>query len=118
MIEWLGDAFGFEPMAVYDAPDGSLAHAELRLERGAIMLGQSREDDLGTLSPRAAGGVTQTIYAWVADVDALGGRQTLGDPEQPIKAHRMVDAQRPGVAEHRVDRLAVGLKVACGKAGR
>jgi uncharacterized glyoxalase superfamily protein PhnB len=70
MIQWLGEAFGFEPMAVYDAPDGSVAHAELRLERGAIMLGQSREDDLGTRSPRAVGGVTQTIYACVQDVDA------------------------------------------------
>jgi len=70
MIQWLGEAFGFEPMAVYDAPDGSVAHAELRLERGAIMIGQSRADDFGTLSPRTAGGVTQMIYAWVADVDA------------------------------------------------
>ena len=38
-IEWLGRAFRFRPRAVYDGPDGTVAHAELAFGSGMIMLG-------------------------------------------------------------------------------
>ncbi len=42
-IEWLERAFGFERDAVYEGPDGAIAHAELRLGQGMIMLGSEGE---------------------------------------------------------------------------
>ena len=37
-IEFLIRAFGFEKQAVFDSPDGSVGHAELRLGPGLISL--------------------------------------------------------------------------------
>ena len=44
-IDWLERAFGFERQVVYDAPDGSVAHAELRYGDGLVMLGSWRGED-------------------------------------------------------------------------
>jgi uncharacterized glyoxalase superfamily protein PhnB len=41
-MEWLKRAFGFEPGFVADAPGGGVAHAELSLGPGVIMLGTVR----------------------------------------------------------------------------
>jgi uncharacterized glyoxalase superfamily protein PhnB len=69
-VQWLCDAFGFERHAVFDAPDGTVAHAELRLGAGVLMLGQSRDDALGLRTPRELGAGTGGVYACVADADA------------------------------------------------
>ena len=37
-IEWLVRAFGFEKQAVYDAPDGTVAHAQLRFGPGVFSI--------------------------------------------------------------------------------
>jgi uncharacterized glyoxalase superfamily protein PhnB len=47
-IEWLGEAFGFERRQVVDGPDGTLAHAELQLGPGMIMLSSDKEDVFGS----------------------------------------------------------------------
>ena len=54
----------------------------------------------------------------VADVDAVGGGEAVGDPEEPVEAHRVVDAQRAGMVEHGVERFAERLEVARDEAGR
>lgn len=41
---WLERAFGFAPKALHDGPDGSVAHAELALGNGILMLGSRRDD--------------------------------------------------------------------------
>ena len=41
-IDWLERAFGFERVNVYDGPDGTVAHAELRYGDGTIMIGSAR----------------------------------------------------------------------------
>jgi uncharacterized glyoxalase superfamily protein PhnB len=69
-VRWLCDAFGFQRQDVFDGPDGSVAHAELRLDGGVIMLGQSRDDALGLRTPRDTGAPTGGVYAYVADPDA------------------------------------------------
>jgi uncharacterized glyoxalase superfamily protein PhnB len=63
-VDWLGAAFGFEPMMVVDG------HAELRLGDGMIMIGNGK-------SPKQRGAqldkitdVEQGLYLYVADVDA------------------------------------------------
>lgn len=70
-IEWLKCAFGFEVHMVVPGEGGTIAHAELRLGAGMIMLGSMRDDAHALLSPKQAGGCTQSIYLVVDDVDAL-----------------------------------------------
>jgi uncharacterized glyoxalase superfamily protein PhnB len=81
-IEWLSNVFGFERHAVYEMPDGLIAHAELTLNGGMIMLGSQRDDEHGSRfkSPTELGGVeTRSSYIVVADADAAYARaQTAG----------------------------------------
>src|SRR5208337_5667082 len=46
-IDWLCQVFGFERHAVHEGPDGTIAHAELALGGGMIMLGSTRNDTYG-----------------------------------------------------------------------
>ena len=57
-IAWLEKAFGFVRHAVYDGPDGTVAHAELRFGNGMIMLGSASNP-----SPNAK------IYATPGEID-------------------------------------------------
>lgn len=78
-IEWLCRAFGFEKHLVVPDETGGIAHAQLVLGPGMIMLGSARDDDFGKLQkpPRDVGGVgTQSAYVVVADVDAHHARAT------------------------------------------
>jgi uncharacterized glyoxalase superfamily protein PhnB len=78
MIDWLCSTFGFERHAVYEDGKGGIAHAELTLGPGMIMLGSAREGDdpFGRLqsTPAVLGGTTQSPYLVVADADAVYGR--------------------------------------------
>jgi uncharacterized glyoxalase superfamily protein PhnB len=71
-IEFLCRAFGFEKKAVYEGEGGSIAHAELTLGNGMVMLGSVKDTEYGKLlvRPRDAGGVTMSVYIIVKDVDA------------------------------------------------
>ncbi len=64
-IAWLEKAFGFRRHAVHDAPDGSVAHAEMTYGAGMIMLGSAKDDFI-----RGAGVGIQCLYVAVADPDA------------------------------------------------
>ena len=71
-IDWLCEAFGFERHMVVDGPDGTIAHAQLTLSGGMIMLGSARDDDFGRMmkTPRDAGTNTQSAYVVVEEIDA------------------------------------------------
>jgi uncharacterized glyoxalase superfamily protein PhnB len=58
-IKWLQEAFGFEEHAVYEGPDGVIAHAELRLGSGILMVGSGSDTD-----------EPFSLYVPVADIDA------------------------------------------------
>lgn len=76
-IEWLCAALGFERHAVYTAPDGSIAHAELALHGGMVMLGSQKNDEYGRgfKSPKELGGFeTGSRYVVVPDADAVYAR--------------------------------------------
>ena len=76
-IEWLCRVFGFTRQAMYENPDGTIAHAELALDGGMIMLGSAKDDDFGRRfrSPDEAGGIeTRSAYIVVADADAVYAR--------------------------------------------
>ncbi|HMD01444.1 MAG TPA: VOC family protein [Candidatus Baltobacteraceae bacterium] len=83
-IAWLEEAFGAEPHVVYDAPDGTVAHAELYVAGNLLMLGTSRDDDYPVRSPQEVNAVTAGIYVVLPDataVDALFARaEAAGAP--------------------------------------
>ena len=76
-IRWLGDAFGFEELAVHPSEDREVAHAELGLGPDVIMLG-SASDEMPPVDNDAfmAGGrpdfsrIPFALYVSVDDVDA------------------------------------------------
>ena len=73
-IEWLCRAFGFEKNAVYPNPDGTIAHAQLTLGKGMIMLGSVNDNEYGRMmkQPSDIGGAnTHGIYLVVKDPDAI-----------------------------------------------
>ncbi len=86
MLDWLCEAFGFTRHAVFPDGQGGIAHAELTLGDGMIMLGSAREDEFGALqaTPRLLGGVTQSAYLVVPDVDALAARAVALGAESVI----------------------------------
>lgn len=69
-IAWLVEAFGFERQMVVEGPEGTIAHAELSIGSGVIMLGSAADNPFGMKSPRALGGVSMSIYVAVEDPDA------------------------------------------------
>jgi uncharacterized glyoxalase superfamily protein PhnB len=75
MIEWLCKAFGFEKHAVYANDDGSIAHAQLTLGSGMIMLGSVTNGGPYSALIRQPEGPdwaeTQSPYIAVSDCDAV-----------------------------------------------
>jgi len=76
-IRWLCDVFGFAQHAVYEAADGSIAHAQLSFGNGMVMLGSVVDSEYGRniRQPDEVGGKeTQAPYLVVADADAVYSR--------------------------------------------
>jgi uncharacterized glyoxalase superfamily protein PhnB len=85
-IEWLGRAFLFDTQVSFPAPDGTIAHAELR--RGAGVIGVSSATPPTDANPWSA--VRQGVYVTVADVDAHCGRARSAGAQiaiQPYDTH-------------------------------
>jgi uncharacterized glyoxalase superfamily protein PhnB len=82
-IEWLCRAFGFEKHLVVPGEKGGIAHAQLTFANGMIMLGsgQGGDFDRQIVSPADAGGVTQSPYIVVAEVDAHYARAKAAGAE-------------------------------------
>jgi uncharacterized glyoxalase superfamily protein PhnB len=76
-IAWLRDACGFEEKLVVPGDDGTIAHAELSLGTGVLMVGSRRDDDLRFDTPDRTAATTGGVYAYVADPDALFSRVSL-----------------------------------------
>jgi len=66
-LEWLVDTFGFTEHYRMRGSDGRSNHAELRMGRGTLMIGNPGPD---YKNPSARGGATQIVYVYVDDVDA------------------------------------------------
>ncbi|MBC8120084.1 MAG: VOC family protein [Burkholderiaceae bacterium] len=80
-IEWLCQTFGFERHLVVPNDDGTVAHAQLSLGNGMIMLGSVVDSEFGRLmkQPDEIGGSqTQTVYVVVGDADALYAKAKAG----------------------------------------
>ena len=66
-------AFGAEPMLKLTLPDGSYAHAEIRIGDTYLMMSEESEQ-WGTRSPQALGGSPVSFMFYVPDVDAAYAR--------------------------------------------
>ncbi len=77
-IEWLCDTLGFHRHAVYAGPDNTVAHAQLTLGSGMIMLGSASNPNPhpeSTGHPADLGGrVTSTPYVVVPDCNPVYAR--------------------------------------------
>ena len=76
-IDWLCSVIGFERHAVYEGPNGTIGHAELKLNGGMIMLGSAKDDEHGRRfkSPDELDGMeTESAYVVVPDTDAVHAR--------------------------------------------
>ncbi|CDP50084.1 VOC family protein [Paradevosia shaoguanensis] len=79
MIDWLCDTFGFTPRAVYPDDKGGVAHAELTLGDGMIMLGSPKDNEFNQVqsTPKALRGVMQSPYLVVEDAQAVFDKVAL-----------------------------------------
>lgn len=77
-IDWLVEAFGFQRLTVVPNPDGTIAHAELGIGAGVLMLGTLRDDFQHMKSPRDAGGVTQGLYVTYRPASSAGEPAATG----------------------------------------
>lgn len=68
-IDWLVEAFGLEKTAVHMAPDGKVAHAELRMDGGCVLV-NSAPDEFDHVPPADFRLVPCSVYLNVSDVDA------------------------------------------------
>jgi uncharacterized glyoxalase superfamily protein PhnB len=87
-IRWLCDAFGFEQRMVHPGEDREVAHAELSLGPGIIMLGSAHEHmaDVDTDALTAGGEadfsrIPFALYVAIDDVDAHCGRARAAGAE-------------------------------------
>jgi uncharacterized glyoxalase superfamily protein PhnB len=68
-LEWLSRAFGFERQEVHGA-NGRVAHAEIRIGDGMVMLGSAGPNELGMKTARELGAVSAGVYVIVdGDID-------------------------------------------------
>ena len=71
-IDFYRDVFGAELVSRFDGPDGSVAHAEMRLGDSLFQLSDPMPA-MGIVAPPAEGNGF-TITFWTADVDAIYAR--------------------------------------------
>ena len=79
-IAFLIEAFGFERHAVHAAPDGTIAHAELRLGTGVLMLGSATPPDPTNPWTEVSAGVYAALET-AAEVNAHHARATVNGAE-------------------------------------
>lgn len=78
-IELLCEAFGFERHQVFEGPNGTIAHAELKLGDDMIMLGSLPAPGEENRLDLQAGG--SSVYVIVDDVDAHHARSVAAGLE-------------------------------------
>ncbi len=81
-IEWLSRAFGFELLMNVRGDDDSVAHCEMKLGTGVIMLGTAGSGGMvGSKPPRELGAFSQSVYVVVDDVKAHHARAQAAGAE-------------------------------------
>lgn len=97
-LAWLTKHFGLEARFVRRLPDGALAHAELRLGEGAVLLGPAMAP-FGTAAVADPDAVHASVHVFVDDVEAWHARLReaaapgLTDPIEPYPGGRLFVAR-------------------------
>ena len=65
-LQFLEEAFGFTTSVRWEAPDGTVQHAEVTFGEGAVMMGTANHPT----APLDGISVGQGLYVYVEDVDA------------------------------------------------
>jgi PhnB protein len=69
-IEYYTKAFGAKEVVHMDAPDGTVAHAELKIGDSRVMLADPFPQS-STRPPKELGGTSVSVFMYVEDVDAV-----------------------------------------------
>jgi PhnB protein len=72
-IDFYARAFGAELVLKLDLPDGTIAHAEIRIGDSILMLAEEKAE-WGNRSPQSLGGSPVSMMIYVPDVDAAFDR--------------------------------------------
>ncbi len=72
-LEFYKKVFGATEMFRFDGPNGTLAHAEIKVGDSVIMLADE-QGDMGFRGPRSIGGSPVGIMLYVDDVDRIFNR--------------------------------------------
>ena len=89
------DVFGAEEKVCLTMPDGKIAHAELRLPDGPLMLADEFPEQ-GYRGPRSLGGSPVSIYLRVDDVDAVFARALAAGASSQMDVADQFDGDRRG----------------------
>ena len=95
-LTWLATAYGFRERLRVPGADGSIAHAEMHLADGLVMLGHPGPD---YRNPKRLGHATQITHVYVDDVDEHfrrareAGATILSEPEDQPYGDRRYDAE-------------------------
>jgi PhnB protein len=97
-LRFLSDAFGFREKLRMPGPDGAIAHAEMTIGDGLVMMGCPAKD---YKNPKRLGATTQSLYVYVDDVDAhcarakTAGAKIIDEPEDQFYGDRRYGAEDP-----------------------
>ena len=85
-LEFYQRALGASELMRFPMPDGQIAHAEMKIGQGIVMLADESPDQ-GYKSPQSLGGTPVSMMVYVPDVDALFARATAAGAavRQPLK---------------------------------
>ena len=85
-LEFYKKAFGAVEVMRFPMPDGKIAHAEIKIGEGIVMLADESPGQ-GYKSPATLGGTAVSMMFYVSDVDALFARATAAGAvvKQPLK---------------------------------
>lgn len=72
-LDFYARAFGAEQVMKLDMPDGSIAHAEIRIGDSIVMMSEENPE-WGTQSPQSLGGSPVFLMIYVPDADAAFAR--------------------------------------------
>lgn len=95
-LERLSKAFGLRERFRMPGPDGKVAHAEMELADGVVMMGAPGPD---YQSPAKHGHQDQMLYVYVDDVDAhyerakAAGAKIVAEPEDQFYGDRRYGAE-------------------------
>ena len=79
-LDFYAEVFGAQPALRLDYPDGRVAHAEMKIGEGYVMISEEMPD-MGFRGPLALGGTSISLLVYVEDVDAVFAKAVAAGAE-------------------------------------